>query len=125
MSPRSFHIHGESARWGVRLACHMFQGKAPPDDAVTRILNTRPEHIQVAEFALEALSTVHRERQERRRTYAVRAMEVLLHRITDSTLLTAADLEKIAAQSWRLAAMMEREEEVSASLDSLAEPKKG
>lgn len=113
------HVHGESVRIGIHLAALFYTNARQPVDMVSRIANSRAQHVIMNEFPLETLAKSVQERQERRRTCAQRAMEVLLARSGEPELLTRSKLEHIAAQAYQLAAAMESEESVSASIDSL------
>lgn len=125
--PKHAHVHAESVRVGIRLSIIAYTGhaKPPPEDVVRRILDSRPAHMILNEFPLETITNVHRERQAQRRATALRAMEVLLAKAGDSSLMSAEDLEKIATRAWRMAAYMEAQENVSATMDSLAERTEG
>lgn len=112
-------IHAESARAGIRLGLIAMQGKLPPPDIVNNILQSGTQHMQFVEFPIEMLQQASMQTAERRRFFATKALEMLLVRSGDSTLLSNDDLERIVAKSWRVAALMEREDMAAQTIDTL------
>jgi hypothetical protein len=112
-------VHAESARVGIRLACIAMQGKAPPEDVVNRLIQSGITQVTFEEFPLDVLKVVKRERHDVRRTFAIRAMEVLLHHAGDSSMLTNDELDKIVSKAWHMAAAMEREDSTAQQLSTL------
>ncbi len=112
-------VHVDSARVGIRLALISMQGQRPPDDVVDTILRSGQHHIELVSFPIDLVLTQQNERMERRRVSAQRSLEALLHHIPDPTLLTSADMDKLVAKAWHLAAAMESEDNTAQQLDTL------
>ncbi len=111
--------HLESARIGVRVACIAMQGRMPPEDQVTTILASAKGEIELHTFPMEMVTAAAGARKERRRVFAMKALETLLHHCGDTQMLTSDDLDKVVSKSWHIAAAMEREDDVATQLDSL------
>lgn len=119
------HVHGDSVRVGIRLAVIRYTNKLPPEDQVRMIQDTRPPNVVLSEFSMIAITNMVRERQERRRQMAKDAMTVILARsASEFTSLSQEEIERIAMKAWQMAAAMEAQESVSASLDTMDPAKK-
>ncbi len=118
------HVHGDSVRVGIRLASLRFTSRIPAEDQVRQIQDTRPPNVVLAEFPLQTITALVRERQHRRRETAQHAMTIMLSRMSEFTSLSQEAIETIAMKAYQMAAAMESQESVSASLDSMDSIKK-
>jgi len=118
---QTIHCHLESTRIGVRLALWQIQGRMPPEDYVTRVLQTVPPNITLVahDYPLNIVQKLGQERSHRRRDYAMESLRSLLLRCNDPQLMTDRDLEKVSSQAWNLARFMMSEEQVAEQLDSI------
>jgi hypothetical protein len=110
-------VHAESVRVGIRLAFLANGQPLPPPDVVDRIMAMGKDQLDAHEFPLELVANQTAVLRDLRRTYAIKAMEVLLHKAGEY----GADeqLEKIADQAWTVAAHMERHDNSSLAMDSI------
>lgn len=111
-------VHAESARIGARLAFRVIHGQFPADHVINQILSSGAE-LDYQEFPLEVVGMVSGQKLERRRVFAMKALEALLHHCGEATLVTDDDLDKLVSKSWNIARAMEREDEVAQQLESL------
>jgi len=119
MADDPIHVHGDSVRLGIRLAMIRFTNRTPPEDQVRQIEGTRPAHVILTEFPLVAITNLVRDRQHRRREVAMHSMQIMLSRMSEFATMSQESLEMIATKAWQMAAAMETQESVSASLDSM------
>jgi len=112
-------VHAESVRIGIKLACRAMQGQLPPPEIVEGILSQGGAELTPYEFPLDLIGAQVAQRRDLRRTYAIKAMEVLLHQAGDSVLRTVSDMERLVDSAWSIAAQMERHDNVASSLDTL------
>jgi hypothetical protein len=125
MGDEPLHVHGDSVRVGIRLASIRFTNKLPAEDQVRMIQDTRPANMIVTEFPIAVITNIVRERQAQRRRTAEQTMLVILSRMSNEfTSLTLEEIDRISAKAWQMAAAMETQEGVSATLDSMDPQKK-
>ncbi len=118
--PNPITVHAESARVGMRIALHHITGNQPSEDTVRALVHALPQAgVNPVDFPLPLLEHSARERSERRRIWALKAMEILLHHAGDSMLLTSEQLREVATKAWTMAAAMEGEENTASQLDSI------
>ena len=111
-------FHAPTARVCIQKALHVAMRRPP---TLPEIESVRAMVVDVhwSETPLGAQDPEAQERLNYRRMTALRAMEMLLAKAGDSTLLSNDGLRKITSQAWTIAGAMEAEENVAASLDSV------
>lgn len=112
-------VHAESVRVGVRMACLAIHGTLPDPPTIAHIMDKSKSQVELHEFPMEVISAAAMARKERRRLFAVKAMEAFLHHCGDQDLLTSDHLDRLVTRSWHVAAAMEREDDVATQLDSI------
>ncbi len=124
-APAPIYVHGDSLRVGIRLACYRFQNRVPAEDQVLMMQESKPSHVIVSEFPMQAISNLYRDKQARRREYAMHAMQIILSKgSSEFTNISQEEIERIAIKAWQMASAMESQEAVSATLDSMDAVKK-
>ncbi len=124
-NPAPIYVHGDSLRVGIRLASYRFQNRVPAEDQVIMMQESRPTNVILSEFPMQAISNLYRDKQNRRREYAMHAMQIILAKSgNEFSSLSQEEIERIAIKAWQMASAMESQEAVSASLDSVDTVKK-
>lgn len=110
-------VHAESMRVGVRVAFNALQKRMPTADIVEQIMATASGHVILREFPITSVMAAV---PERRRMYAFKAMECLLVRSgQESLLITNEQLDKLIEMSWHIAGKMEEQDRTAMQIDSL------
>ena len=118
-----FHIHGHSARIGIKMgliACGM---QVPADPVVDEILRVRtPPHITVDEFALETLLQASHARMERRRSVALSILVPMIQRSVGDGPISSSDMQRLVELAWSGARAFEEQDNATSTIDSLTAP---
>jgi hypothetical protein len=117
-------VHAESVRIGIKLAVLAIKGTIPDAAIVQHMVDLGKDQVEMLEFPFETISHAAMQRKQRRREYAFKAMEVLLHRAGEPALLTKSELESIISKCWTVAALMESEYDAASLIDTVGTGKK-
>lgn len=110
-------VHAESYRAGIRVCFHALKRVMPTPDIVEQIVGTATGNVILKEFPI---SSVMAAGPERRRMYAFKAMECLLVRSgQESLLMTNEQLDKLVEMAWHIAGTMEEQDRTALQLDTL------
>jgi hypothetical protein len=111
------YVHTESLRVGIRLTYLRLRGVIPTEDVVESLVRSGADKLMLREFPIEA---VLQGVTERRRMYALKALEVLLlHTVRESGPMGEADLDHIVEKAWHVAAAMERQDGTAMQLSTI------
>ncbi len=116
--------HAESVRIGIKLAFLAIKGAIPDNTTVQHCVDLGKAEIEMLEFPFETISHAAMQRKQRRRECAFKAMEVLLHRAGEPSLLSKNELESIVSKCWTVAALMESEYDAASLIDTVGTGKK-
>jgi hypothetical protein len=110
-------VHAESLRAGIRVCFQALKRVMPTPDVVEQIVATESGHVSLREFPI---TQVMAQGPERRRMYAFKAMECLLVRSGQESLLMSNDqLDKLVDMAWHIAGVMETQDQTAMQLDTL------
>lgn len=110
-------VHADSCRVGIRLAVHAIKGSFPTPQEIEHILKRGVSNITLREFPIQSVLTGA---CERRRIYATKALEMLMHHSgQDALTMTSKDLDAIVEKAWHVAGAMDRADMTAQQLDTL------
>ena len=114
-------IHMESAIIGGQLVTLAQRGSImPPDTIATMIMQQLgPANLKRTDVDLAQCGASPSNKAEIRRAYALKMVECLLVRAGDTSLINDEDLERIVRRGWKMAQVMEEEDQVGAQLDAV------
>jgi allophanate hydrolase subunit 2 len=110
-------VHADSCRIGIRLAVHAIKGVFPTPQMIEEILARGAANVALREFPIQSVLSGA---VERRRIYATKALEMLMHHSgQDALTMTSEDLDKIVTKAWHVAGAMDRADMTAQQLDTL------
>lgn len=114
---RRLQVHAESYRAGIRVAVRALRGHFPQADVIEQIVGLGTQEVVLREFPITSVMAAA---PERRRMYAFKAMECLLVRSgQESLLMTTEQLDKLTEMAWHIAGKMEEQDRTALQLDTL------
>lgn len=119
--PQKQLLHVRSAVIGAQLASIAMRGNSiPPDTAENMIVAQMAQH-QLVRFDgdLAQCGASPSNKADIRRAYALKMVEILLLKAGESSLLSDADMEAIVRRGWRMAQVMEEEDQVGSQLSTI------
>lgn len=120
-------VHMRSAVIGAQLASLAMRGSSLPPDTAEGMIVQQLEHHGLQRFDgdLAQCGAGAAEKANIRRMYAFKMVECLLVRCSDPILLSDDELERVVRRGWKMAQVMEEEDQVGTQLDTVRQPSKG
>jgi hypothetical protein len=110
-------VHADSCRVGIRLTYHAIKGVFPSPQVIEQILGHGAANVTLREFPIQSVLSGA---CERRRIYATKALEILLHHLgQDVTTISNKDMDTVVEKAWHIAGAMDRADMTAQQLDTL------